>query len=217
MTATAGPLRRVRIEALSARSELSNVLRGGMAITVGVWMYVAVDSSTFQGSKTERRNLLPFQLLVQNRPLGEQRVFLELQEGLLEAEARRAVAGVWPAVPSLATDGIPPFAPDPTAKGSPYEWRLIQSGTLVNYLGLPERPGNPAWLVLVQEPEPGGPPDPAREDEEHHRLVTGTMLHVSTWVQPDGGRLAHRIVRLPQAEGWVQLYAVGPSVPSAGR
>jgi hypothetical protein len=88
---------------------------------------------------------------------------------------------------------------------------LTTSGIYVNYLGLPKKPGGPAWLVLVLEPEPGVPPDAAREDEEHHRLITGDMLHVSTWVRPDAGVPA-RIIRAPQAEGWTQLYAVGPSL-----
>ena len=48
---------------------------------------------------------------------------------------------------------------------------LTINGAFVNYLGVPRRAGAPAWLVLVQEPEPGAPPDPAREDEEHHRLL----------------------------------------------
>jgi hypothetical protein len=64
--------------------------------------------------------------------------------------------------------------------------------------------------VWVQEPEPGVPPDQNFEDEEHHRLIDGTMLHVSTWSHARGPRVPPRIVRVPQAEGWTQLYAVGP-------
>jgi hypothetical protein len=37
------------------------------------------------------------------------------------------------------------------------------------------------------------------------------MLHVSTWVRADGRAIPERVVRMPQAEGWTQLYAVGPS------
>ena len=66
-------------------------------------------------------------------------MFRELQEGLLEAETRRADRGTWPAVSSLAADGIPPFALDPTAKGGRYDWRLTANGAFVNYLGLPQR------------------------------------------------------------------------------
>lgn len=212
MTTIATSVRRIQVEALSARAELGNVLGVGVAILAGVLLCLASDSARFRRDGATQRNLLPFQALIQDRPSNEQRVFRELQEGLLEAESRRAATGAWPAIATLAADGIPPFAPDPTAKGGTCDWRLIQGGIFINYLGVPRRSDAPAWLILVQEPEPGALPYPGREDEDHHRLVTGTMLRVSTWVHPNGGRVAGRIVRMPQADGWTQLYAVGPLV-----
>ena len=113
-------------------------------------------------------------------------------------------------VDSLAADGIPPFAPDPTAKTATYRWTLLRTGAIVNYLGIPDREGPPAWLVLVQEPQPGIPPDQTFEDEEHHRLLDGTMLHVSTWAHADGIKVPSRLTTIPQAEGWTQIYAVSP-------
>jgi hypothetical protein len=214
-------LRRLEVRPLSARVEFGNVLRFGMVVVIAVWMYLATGSGTFRAADADRRHLLPFQALIQDRPAGEQRVFRELQEGLLESETRRTDTGSWPSVTTLVADGIPPFAADPTAKGGAYNWRLVASGTFVNYLGVPQRANAPAWLVLIQEPEPGAPPDPAREDEEHHKLITGAMLHVSTWVHAGGAdqtvrpastdaATPARIIRAPQAEGWTQLYAVGP-------
>jgi len=211
MTAAADAVRRMEVRPPSARVELANVVRLSMAVVIGVWLYLATDSATFQDAGSANRHLLPFQVLVQDRPPIEQRMFRELQEGLLEAETRRVDRGTWPPVSALVADGIPPFALDPTAKGGQYDWNLITNGTFVNYLGLPRRSDAPAWLVLVQEPEPGAPPDTAREDEEHHRLITGDMLHVSTWTRTNA-RVESRIVRTPQAEGWTQLYAVGPSI-----
>ena len=204
-------IRRVEVRPPSASAELGTIVRLAMVVVIGVWMYIATDTATPRGGNANKRQLLPFQALIQDRPSAEQRMFRELQEGLLEAERRRADRGTWPAVSSLAGDGIPPFALDPTAKEGRYDWHLLASGTLVNYLGLPQRPDAPAWLLVVQEPEPGAPPDPAREDEEHHRLITGVMLHVSTWVRTDA-RVPTRASRTPQAEGWTQLYAVGPSL-----
>jgi hypothetical protein len=201
--------RRVTVRPLSARAELLIVVRVAMAIAVGVWMYLASSASTLGGSGTAKRNLLPFQKLIADRPADEQRTFRELQEGLLEIEASRSMHDVWPTTETLATDGIPPFAPDPTRRVA-VGWQRLQSGPTINYLGLPRDDG-PAWLLLVQEPQPGVPPDQNFEDEEHHRLATGVMLHVSTWVRQDGRRVNARIVRLPQAEGWTQLYAVGPA------
>ena len=208
MTAAA-PGRRVLVEPLTARTELLLVVRAAMAIAVGVWIYLASSASTLGGG-TAQRNLLPFQKLIADRPQGEQRVFRELQEGLLEVEAARSATSAWPAAEALSADGIPPFAPDPTQK-SPLDWRREQSGPIVNYIGLPAKEEGPAWLLLIQEPERGVPPDQNFEDEEHHRLADGAMLHVSTWVHQDGRKVPRRLVRLPQAEGWTQLYAVGPA------
>jgi hypothetical protein len=212
MTDSPSIIRDVPIEPPSIRGELGSVVRVAMAIVVGVWLYL---SSTLTGVTTAQRNLLPFQAIVQNRPPLEQRMFRELQEGLLEAEGRRSTTGAWPDVAGLATDGIPPFAVDPTEKGTKYNWQMTKAGTYINYLGIPIQPDAPAWLVLISEPEPGAPPDLAKEDEEHHKLLDGTMLHVSTWTHPDGGRSSTRFERLPQAEGWTQLYAVGPAQVSA--
>jgi hypothetical protein len=203
-------VRRVPVVPLSARGELLLVVRAAMATAVGVWIYVASTASTLGGAG--QRNLLPFQKLIADRSAVEQRTFRELQEGLLEIEAARSASGAWPATDALSADGVPPFAPDPTRRLR-VTWQRLQSATIVNYLGVPDAEG-PAWLLLVQEPEPGVPPDQTFEDEEHHRLSNGTMLHVSTWVHPDGRKVGSRVVRLPQAEGWTQLYAVGPA--SAG-
>lgn len=207
---TADVWRCVEVRPPSARIELSNVVRFSMVVTVGVWMFLATDSAAFRDGAASGTHLLPFQSLIQDRPALEQRTFRELQEGVLEAESKRAASGEWPSPAALAADGIPPFAVDPTAKSGPYDWRQTRNGAVVNYLGVPQRAGAPAWLVLVQEPERGAPPDPAREDEEHHRLLNGDMLHVSTWVRPDA-RVPSGTIRAPQVEGWTQLYAVGPS------
>ncbi|MGC4083072.1 MAG: hypothetical protein QM736_13420 [Vicinamibacterales bacterium] len=202
-----GAIRTEAVETLSARSELLSVMRVAMAVVVIVWTYVALTTGAASGAGP--RNMLPFQRLVADRPFDEQRMFRELQEGLLEAEAVRAQDGSWPLPSVLADAGVPPFAPDPTRKIG-YTWNLIASGGMVNYLGVADHGAAPAWLLLIQEPTPGVPPDQTFEDEEHHRLATGEMLHVSEWVHTSGNPEA-RIVRMPQAEGWLQIYAVGPS------
>lgn len=209
MTATTAPaVRCVSVQALSAKAELLLVIRASMALIVIVWMYLAFASG-MGGPAESQKHLLPFQVLIADRPGDEQRMFRELQEGLTEAEAARALSGAWPTSDTLAQEGIPPFAPDPTQRLG-YTWSLVQSGSFVNYVGLPKDASGPTWLVLVQEPEPGVPPDQAAEDEEHHRLSTGQMLHVSTWTH--AAHLgAARMVRMPQAEGWTQLFAVGPA------
>jgi hypothetical protein len=205
-------MRQVAVERLTPQQELTNVVRGSAVIIVGVWMYLA---ATLGNGADARRSLLPFQTLVQNRQPSEQRMFRELQEGLIEAEAVRSTTAAWPAVESLSEQGIPPFAPDPTAKAANYRWALLRGGAFVNYLGLPDRTGVPAWVVLIQEPEPGVPPDQLFEDEEHHRLLDGTMLHVSTWAHANGSDTPLRLTSVPQAEGWIQIYAVPPGAATA--
>lgn len=198
--------RQVLVERLSVRNELANVFRLSVTVVLGVWLYLASGAGASPGA---RRNLLPYQALIENQSATEQRVFRELQEGLLEAEGLRSTEHAWPAIDTLAREGIPPFATDPTARAA-YQWTLLRDGNYINYLGVPAQPNVPAWLVLIQEPDKGTVPDQNFEDEEHHRLLDGTMLHVSTWKRPPGVAAAGAIVRLPQAEGWTQLYAVGP-------
>jgi hypothetical protein len=204
-------LRTVEILPPSVRSETANVLRFAAILVAILWIYLA--SSAPKGSAAETRDLLPYQTLFRDLPAGEQRTFRELQEGLLEAEAVRSASGRWPAAPALAAQGIPPFAPDPIAKGATCAWTLRQQGTLVNYLGLPARPHAPAWLLAVQEPEPGAPPDRTPPDAEHHRLADGTVLHVSIWSHRDGSKVAPGLFPLPHADGWTQLLA-GPPAPA---
>ena len=201
--------RSVSVQALSAKDELLLVARASMALVVGVWMYLAFAAG-IGGPAASQKHLLPFQKLIAERPGDEQRMFRELQEGLSEAESSRGSNGAWPSSDALANDGIPPFAADPTQRAL-YTWRLVQSGTMVNYIGVPKGSNAAVWLLLIQEPEPGVPPDQAFEDEEHHRLSTGQMLHVSTWTHATGTAVVSRVVRMPQAEGWMQLYAVGPA------
>jgi hypothetical protein len=197
---------------LSARDELITVVRAGMAITAAVWLYLANNPFPQAGGGTLQRSLLPFQKVVSMLPSDEQRMFRELQVGLLEAETLRSVGGRWPEPNRLAGDGIEPFAPNPAAKGSAYGWQLVRNGFFVNYLGIPKSSGSPAWLVIVQEPDPAGPPDVFQDDQEHHRLIDGTILHVSIWNHQDGIRVPMKVVQVPQTEGWIQLYAAGPSV-----
>jgi hypothetical protein len=201
----------VEIAALSARDELVSVIRVAVAIVFCVWVYLANQPSASDGSGSQQRNLLPYQALIQDRSAAEARTFRDLQVGLLEAETIRSATGQWPDVAALADAGIDPFAVDPTNKGARYTWRLQRQGFYVNYLGIPDRAEAPAWLLFVQEPDPALPPEPYRDDEEHARLLDGTLLHVSIWQHANGARVPEAIVRVPQAEGWNQLFAVGPS------
>jgi hypothetical protein len=219
-------IRSVDIAPLSASNELIAVARTAMAIAAATWLYLAISPFAFSNGGSTRQNLWPYQSLIQDRPSDEQRMFRELQVGLIEAETMRSTEGEWPAVAKLAAEGIEPFAPNPALKGSSYTWRLIRDGRFINYLGVPATApapppgratvaaGAPGWLVLVQEPDPAAP-EPFIDDEDHDRLVDGSVLHVSIWNRPGGASFPTNVLRAPQAEGWIQLYAASPPTSHA--
>ena len=207
--------RTVEIATPSARDELISVVRSAMGITAVVWLYLANNPFPGAGGGTLQRNLLPFQKVVQTLPPAEQRTFRELQVALLEAETIRSTEEKWPEPDRLAMDGIEPFALNPALKTTPTQWSLVRNGLIFNYVGIPREPGVPAWLVVVQEPDPTLPPEVFVEDEEHDRLLDGSVLHVSIWNHPNGASIPAKPVQVPQAEGWIQLYAADPS--AAGR
>ena len=214
-------IRSVEIAPLSASNELIAVARTAMAIAAATWLYLAIGPFALSNDGSAQRNLWPYQSLIQDRPADEQRMFRELQVGLLEAETMRSAAGEWPTVATLAAEGIEPFAPNPALKGSSYTWRLIRDGRFINYIAVPAtapaptagRPttvaGAPAWLLLLQEPDPAAP-EPFLDDEDHDRLIDGSVLHVSVWNRPGGASFPTNVLRAPQAEGWIQLYAASP-------
>ena len=207
-------IRTVEIRPPSLRDETTIVVRLAVAIAALVGFYLA-NTAWNTGSGTPRtNNLLPYQVLMRDRPAPEQRRFRELQEGLLEAERLKASTGEWAQPSALAADGIPPFASDPTARGAAYTWMLLRRGTYLNYRGSPDNVDAPDWLLLIQEPAADALPDPSAEDEEHHRLSGTVLLHVSVWVHAGGAmRDPLALVHTPQAEGWTQLRA-GPLTTS---
>jgi uncharacterized protein DUF6162 len=198
-------MRTLEIRPPSVRAETVNVLKAAVAIVLMVTAYIfrpSIGTSSTIQSRQPQIGLLPFQQLIRDAAPGEQRVYRELQEGLLEAERIRAATGQWPDVTTLEGEGIPPFAPDPTRKIA-YKWTSVRQDWATNYLGVPSDPSQPAWVLVILEPEPGAPPDPAPNDETHHRLPDGTTLHVSIWNIPEAKRRSgFAALRLPQNDGW---------------
>jgi hypothetical protein len=198
--------RTLEIRPPSVRDETLNVLKVASAIVVVVAAYLFRPSFGGQLGTSRSGDLLPFQSLVRDASSVDQRMFRELREGLLESERVRSTTGRWPDAAALAAEGIPPFSADPTRKNATYRWSTLTQGTIVNYVGIPSTPSVSAWLLVVIEPAPGDPPDPAPNDETHHRLPDGTTLHVSIWQVPEKSRAGgFTATPLPQNEGWTQL------------
>ncbi len=156
-------------------------------------------------------DLTPFQILFRDAAPPVQRTFREMQEGLIEAENVRAATKRWPDVATLAAQGIPPFAD----AASTYRWRLVQQGVYVSYLGTPApASGSPAFLALIQEPEPGSAEvlaPTAPPDEVHHRLSDGTLLHVTLWFREGTAPVDDESITRPFATGWKQVLAGTPA------
>jgi hypothetical protein len=190
----------------SARREAANVLRMAAVILLVTWVYLA-NTAAPRAGLAAGQGLIAYQKLFRNLDPQEQRMFRALHEGLLEAENVRSAGGAWPAPATLAGQGIPPFAADPIASREKYAWTLHQEGNLVDYLGLPAAAHLPAFLLSIQEPTPGAPLDTAPNDEQHHRLAGGEVLHVAVWMHAEGSKLSDALYRQPESAGWTQLLA----------
>ena len=198
-------IRTVDLHPPSARRETGFVLVAATAIAAGALLAIAPGSGAGTGP---RGGLLPFQVRFRDGPPTVQRMYRQIEEGLLEAERRRSTTKGWPAVATLAAEGIPPFAPARPL----YRWTLVRDGVFVDYLGQPDA-GGPAFLVLVQEPErdTSDTTDASPADEVHHRLADGTLLHVSIWFR-DGAPAVpgDQPVTQPAAAGWTQVVVGRP-------
>jgi hypothetical protein len=185
--------------------ERTSILLLGALIVGGIGIYLALRVSG-SGSDTQK-DLLPYQVLARTLPDAEQQTFGAIRRGLADAEAERGRTAQWPEPSALASRGITPFA----SEAGSLRWERFQQGKTVNYLGVPSDPASPAWLLVVQEPEPNMPPDPAPLDDEHHKLPDGTTMHVYVWMHQYGGRVTPAFTAQPQTQGWTQVFRVPPN------
>ena len=185
--------------------ERTSILLLAALIVGGIGIYLALRVS---GSGTDtQKDLLPYQVLARTLPDAEQETFGAIRRGLPDAEAERGRQARWPDPPALASRGIAPFAGD----ANPLRWQQFQQGKTIDYVGIPTDPASPAWLLVLQEPEPNMPPDPAPLDDEHHKLPDGTTMHVYLWMHQYGGRVTPGFIAQPQAQGWTQVFRVAPN------
>ena len=176
--------------------------------TLAFQLYEGRDAAE---ARRSANGLLPFQVLFRDLPSKQQRIFREMQEGVQEAMRSRAVGGEWPAVDSLATGEIPPFAPDVLDK-SALAWTQYRDGLVNSYVGAPASGTDmPAFMIFIQEPEPGGGEQPAAgvTDEEHQILPDGTLLHITYWKRARES-LRPGLIIDPAIEGWTQIRAASP-------
>ena len=192
--------RELRTSEIGPKSrERYGVIGLGLLIVATIGIYLVLRSSALE-SNGGGGGLLPYQSLVHDLVSSDQTTFAEMHRQLAEIEKARATAGRWPDASSVT---LPP-----------YNWSTTRQGFFLNYLAKPhDDVSAAAWLLLVQEPDPLATPDPAPNDETHHRLPDGTVLHVSVWTHRFGGQVPNEFFRQPEAAGWTQvLYAPVPVV-----
>jgi hypothetical protein len=175
----------------AAKSERLGVIGLGALVIVSVAAYLALKSSVLQSTGPNR--LLPYQTLSRTLVSSEQETFADLQKQVIDLERVRAATGRWPGAETLDA-------------ASPYVWSHAREGFYVNYLARPSGDESAAaWLIVIQEPDPQAPPDTAPNDETHHRLPDGTVLHVTIWSHRFGSQVGHAFVRQPETTGWTQI------------
>lgn len=187
-------------------NERVGVLVVGAGIVSVAAVYIALNATS---SRDSTKDLLPYQTLAAELPESDQQLFRTLREGLLAAEQDRVRSSSWPEPAALAARGVAPFPSD--GGGAAYQWTRLQQGAIVNYFGQPRDPSAPAWLLEIQEPEPGMRPDTAPADEEHHRLSDGTMVHTYVWMHRFGAQVPVGLVRQPQSSGWTEVFSAPPN------
>ncbi|MGE3508556.1 MAG: hypothetical protein AB7N65_06685 [Vicinamibacterales bacterium] len=199
-----------KVEQVSAATSATVVRRSQgqerfrvIALAAGILLLVGVYFG-MRSSVTELGALLPYQMLVRDLIAADQAMFSALRQSLLDAEAIRASTGRWPDAPALST--LPAATPGDGPAIAAYHWTQQAQGVVTHYVGLPDRDVSaPAWMIAIKEPEPGVPTDTAPNDEEHHRLPDGTVLHVSIWTHRFGGQVDRAFLAQPEAGGWTQL------------
>ena len=91
----------------SASGETRLVLRASAAIVFGALFVIGLHAGTVgPGGGPRAGDLAPFQVLFRDAPPAVQLMFRELQEGVREAENGRAADKRWPAVETLAAQGL---------------------------------------------------------------------------------------------------------------
>lgn len=205
-------LREVQVRPPRQRDETTWVLLTAGFVVLAVIYVVAFErfgTLDRAGRAAAGKGILPFQVLFRDLPSEGQRVFRSMREGAVEAASRRGASVDWPSVAELAREGIPPFATDPLDR-SGLRWDLRNDGLLWQYVGVPARPGDPAYLVSIAEPAPeaGEKALPGVVDEEHQLLPDGRLLHVTHWTgtaDPGPGPIPE-----PALRGWKQIRVTSP-------
>ena len=189
--------------------ERRQVLLLAVLLIVGVAGYLGLTALNRDAGK---QDLLPYQFLARSLPEPEQQIFFAIRDAILPMEAARFETKRWPDPEALSERGVTLFNPGVRGVSDTRQaWQKFEQGTTVNYLALPADPGGSAWLLTITEPEPGTLPDTAPNDDEHHRLPDGTVLHIYVWTHRFGSEIKPGFIRQPETQGWIQIFRQPPN------
>jgi hypothetical protein len=185
----------------SGGRESTRVLALAALVVLAVAAYLALKSSALESPGAA--SLLPYQELVVTLVGADQAMFADLTKQMIDVEGMRAAGGQWPDAGRLKSL-------------TGFTWTASREGYFLNYLATPgDDRSAAAWLLVIQEPDPQALVDPAPNDETHHRLPDGTVLHVSIWTHRFGAQIDRKFVRQPERSGWTQvLTAPVPPAPA---
>jgi hypothetical protein len=192
--------------------ERRQVLLLALLLVGGLAAYVGLTALNRDGRA--QQDLLPYQFLASSLPESEQQVFRAIREAIAPMETARFEMKRWLDPASLSARGAAIFTP-PAEGGTARAWQKFDQGTTVNYLGLPPDQAGAAWLLTITEPEPGSVPDNAPNDDEHHRLPDGTVLHIYVWTHRFGSEIKPAFIRQPETQGWIQIFRTPPNPAAA--
>jgi hypothetical protein len=199
-------VRTVTVEPPRASVETLGVVRAAFAIVIVAWFVIGLRRPSGPAGPP----LEPYQVRFRSLPDGVQRVGRELLAGFEEALQLRTPEGGWPGVEPLAAEGIQPFAAVPGASGV-RTWEFRRHTRFVNYVGRPAAASGPAFLLIIEEPDPESPDvshlGQAPLDEFHRRVDAKTVLHVSLWLHDDPAAAKDLVWFRERAamEGWRQI------------
>ncbi len=202
MTERAHGVRTVSVQPPSVQRETKHV--GLALLQIAVVSAIAVNAS--RPTKADPASgLQADEIGFGTLDADDQRLFRATLEGLTELEDARNATGSWPAIETLATRGVPPFE-DPIDR-SGYRWSKISDKLVTNYLGIPKDAARSTFVIAVVEPEAGAA-EVVDEDETHHKLTDGTMIHVGIYRGPLRAVPAAPLSQFSYGEGWRRIVGV---------
>lgn len=189
-----------------------SVLRESKAVAIALLQITVVSAIAIQASRPSKADpasgLQADEIAFGKLDADEQRLFRAALEGLTELEDARNAKGTWPAIGQLAQRGVPPFAEDPIDKFG-YRWTMLNDKLVTNYIGIPRDAARPTLVIGVVEPEPGAA-EVVDEDETHHKLADGTLIHVGIYRGSLRAVPAAPLSQFSYGEGWRRIVGVNP-------